>query len=78
MADWQQIVALALVALAVAYLLRSLRGRGSADSPGTCGSCRKCDEAIDQSPAVEPPRVDVETLACSEKRPHYTSGISKM
>ena len=65
MADWQQIIALALVGLAVAYLLRSLWGRSSGQRTGACGGCRKCGELEERAPGLELPLVEVEKLVSS-------------
>ena len=65
MSDWQQIVALALVGLAVAYLLRSLWGRGAGHRKPACGSCQACDQVGGRALGTELPLVDVRSLTAS-------------
>ncbi len=43
MADWQQLVALIITAMAGIYLLRRLRRQSEDPESVACGGCRGCD-----------------------------------
>jgi hypothetical protein len=68
MADWQQIIALILVACAAAYLARSLWRRGTGQGATACGTCRTCPAKDDRQSDGDLPLVDIETVVPSRDR----------